>query len=324
MRIRKLAAVAAAAVLSVSTLSACSSPESTAPAPGTEQQADASAKTSEQATELDVEAYDSILASGPIAEDSAIEANKWASAIKKAGVLKIGGVNTSTLFSLESIDDGETRGFDAGLSDLLARYILGEDAKTQLTAVTSSTREEVLVNGTVDAVFATYSINDERKKKIDFAGPYFVVQQGILVKASNTDINGVDDLAGKNVAVQAGSTGPQIVAEFAPEAKVKEYQSDEEIQEALAQGRVDAYVVDNTLLASAVVERPEDFKLVGEPFGPEDPYGIGLPKDSDAAEFVNAFLKEIEESGQWADLWQVTIGDRTGQDTIPEIPALEG
>ena len=280
-----------------------------------------SSTTSTASGAIDESAYDELINSGAVADDATIEANQWASEVKKAGLLKVGGTKTSQLFSLQSPSDNKVRGFDAGLSQLLARYILG-DAKTELNVVDSSTRETVLTNGTVNAVFATYSITDERKQKVDFAGPYYVSQQGILVAADNDDINSVKDLDGKKVGVQAGSTGPDIVADEAPGAKVQEFQTDSELVQALTQGRIDAYVVDQTLVLGDVSKNPGKVKSVGKPFGPSDPYGIGLPKGSDATEFVNAWLKKIEEDGTWAKLWKIAIGDRTGVDEDPEPPMV--
>ena len=108
------------------------------------------------------QAFDKLVDNGPKADDDAIAASTWATAVKDAGVFKIGGVQTSTLFSLLNEKDGQTRGFDAGIAQLLSNYILGEN-KVEITQVTSDTRESVLQNGQVDAVFATYTITDERK-----------------------------------------------------------------------------------------------------------------------------------------------------------------
>lgn len=272
---------------------------------------------------IDKEAFDELIASGTVADDADIEASSWASAVKDAGVLRIGGTRTSYLFSqLDETDDG-IRGFDAGLYQLLARYILGDETKYELTQVDSSTRESVLQSDQVDAVFATYSITDARKEVISFAGPYYTSKQAVLVKAGNTEITGVDSLAGKTVATQSGSTGPDILAEFAPEATVQEYQDDITARTALEQGRVDAYVTDYTLLLNAIVKNPGTYEIAGDVFGPEDNYGIGLPLDSDGVAFVNEFLEKIEEDGTWEKLWQISLGDRTGIDTAPEAPAIE-
>lgn len=271
---------------------------------------------------IDPTKYAELIAQGPVADASSVEANKWASRIASAQKLRIGGVKTSILFSYFDEKDGMVRGFDAGLSQLLTRYILGDENKQELTLVTSNTRESVLLNDLVDVVFATYSITDARKKVISFAGPYYSTQQGILVNSDNTSIQGLADLADKNVAAQSGSTGPGILEKLAPQAHVQEFTTDEEARTALSQGRVDAYVIDETMHRGAIVRNPGKFKLVGEPFGPNDSYGIGLPFDSDGVAFVNDFLKRIEDMGLWAKLWDLSIGDRTQATSTPNPPAL--
>lgn len=271
---------------------------------------------------IDKDAFDSLVSSGVVADDADIAASEWATKVKEAGVLRVGGVRTSFLFSQLDETDDSLRGFDAGLWQLLANYILGDSSSYEITQVDSSTRESVLQSDQVDAVFATYSITDSRKEVISFAGPYYTSQQGILIKAGNGDITGVDSLAGRIVATQAGSTGPDILAEFAPEAEIQEFETDQEAITALSQGRVDAYVTDYTLQLSTMVKNPGVFDMAGDAFGPVDPYGIGLPKDSDGVEFVNGFLKKIEEDGTWEQLWKVTLGDRTGIANAPAAPAV--
>ena len=291
-------------------------------APAPEGSGESAESSDTEEIQLDTQAYDELVASGPVADAAAVEASTWASKVKEAGKLRVGGVQTSMLFCLMNEKDNKVRGFDAGLFQMLTRYILGDENAYELTQVTSDTRESVLTNDQVDTVFATYSITDDRKKLISFAGPYYTTQQGILVMADNGDINGVDDLAGKNVAAQSGSTGPTVLEEYAPEAKIQEFTTDEEARTALEQGRVDAYVIDVTMLRSDRVKRPGKYKRAGEEDGPVDAYGIGLPLDSDGVSFVNGFLEQIEESGLWADLWQVCIGDRAEIDEAPEPPAI--
>lgn len=274
------------------------------------------------ATAIDKEAFDALIASGPVADADAIAASAWATAVKEAGVLRVGGTRTSFLFSQLDETDNGVRGFDAGLYQLLARYILGDETKYELTQVTSSTRESVLTSGQVDAVFATYSITPSRKEVISFAGPYYTSQQAILVKAGNAEIAGLESLADKLVATQSGSTGPAILTEYAPDAIVQEFEDDIQARTAVEQGRADAYVTDYTLILNSIVKNPGAYEVAGEVFGPVDPYGIGLPKDSDGVAFVNDFLRTIEEDGTWAKLWQISLGDRTGITAAPEAPAI--
>lgn len=275
-----------------------------------------------QGTPINAAAFDALVAKGPVADAATIASSTWASKIKQAGTLRLGGTQTSNLFSSLNEKDGKIRGFDAGLAQLITRYILGDGGKYQFTQVNSSTREQVLINNQVDMVLATYSITPARAEKISFAGPYYTSQAGVLVKSNNNAVRSYNDLAGKKTATQAGSTGPAILAQFAPKASVQEFQTHQEALDALRQGRVDAYVTDYTLLLNVLSLGTGDAKLAGAPFGPQDPYGIGLPKGSDGVAFVNAFLKKIEADGTWARLWTVSIGERTGSTSVPKPPAI--
>jgi len=275
-----------------------------------------------QGTPINAAAFDALVAQGPVADAATIASSTWASKIKQAGTLRLGSVQTSNLFSLLNEKDGKIRGFDAGLAQLLTRYILGDGAKYQFAQVTSSTREQVLINDQVDMVLATYSITPARAEKISFAGPYYTSQAGVLVKANNKTIQSYNDLAGKKVSTQAGSTGPAILAQYAPKSVVQEFQTHQEALDALRQGRVDAYVTDYTLLLNVLSLGTGDAKLAGEPFGAKDPYGIGLPKGSDGVAFINNFLKKLEADGTWAKLWTISIGQRIGSTAAPTPPSL--
>ena len=322
-RSRMLLALVAAMALAAMVLAGCASGGSSSgsSSAAATSSAAAGAEATAEAT-IDASAYDALIASGPVADDADIAASTWATAIKDAGKIRVGGVSTSTLFALENEVDGKIRGFDAGIYQLLTRYILGDEGAYELTKVTSDTRESVLQNDQVDLVFATYTITEDRAKLISFAGPYYTSQYAIMVTEANSDITGLSDLAGKTVAVQSGSTGPTVMEEFAPEATLEEFTTDEEARQALEDGRVDAYVYDYSMHLGSIVKNPGKYKVVGGTFGPDDPYGVGLPLDSDGVAFVNDFLKKIEESGLWADLWKVSIGDRTNVSEAPAPPAI--
>ena len=267
--------------------------------------------------------YNTVINSGPVAADDVVASSAWASAVKEAGVLKTGGTKTAPVFSLEDTTTGEVSGFDTAIGQVLARYIIGgsNDARTLLdiTQVTSDTRETVLGNGSVQAVIATYTITPERAKKIDFAGPYYSSGQAVLVRADESKITGVGDLAGVKVAVQSGSSSITALQKAAPQAEQTPFNDHNTCLSALETRQVDAYVVDESLLLSAM-QGSDAFKIVGEPFT-QDPYGIGLPQGSDAKAFVNAFLKKIYDDGTWEKIWQATIGVITGGEA-PKPPAI--
>ena len=290
---------------------------------------DAAATSSAAATgasagvDIDKDAFNELVASIEPAADDVIEANSWAKAIKDAGTFRLGATRTSAIFSQLDEQDGKVYGFDAGLYLGLIRYILGDETKYDYTQLTSDTRESVLQNDTVDVVFASYTITDKRKEVVSFAGPYMSTQYAVLVLADNADINSVDDLAGKKVAVQSGSTGPEVVGQYAPEAEIQEFSKDDECRAALEQGRVDAYVVDNTLQMGNVVKNPGKYRIAGDAFGPEEYLGIGVKLgNTDAVNFINAFLKKFEDDGNWEKLYKISLADRCGVNTIPEPPAI--
>ena len=280
--------------------------------------ADGKAVASSTASEA---AYDKAINSGPVAPADVVAASPWAAAVKQANKLVTGGTKTSEVFSWEDSKTKKISGFDAAIAQALARYIIGgDDARSLLEVqqVTSETRETVLTNGTVKAVIATYTITPERAKKIDFAGPYYASSQAILVKADNQDITGVDTLTG-DVAVQSNSSSAAALKKYAPKATAKPFDTQAKCVAAVESGQVKAYVVDQSLLKSEVLSN-DKVKIVGETFA-EDPYGIGLPKDSGAQAFVNTFLKTIEADGTWKRIWDATIGTSLGG-TAPQPPAI--
>jgi len=274
--------------------------------------------------EIDQEVYDGVINGGPVADAATVSANAWAAAIKARGVLNTGGSDSGPLFSLLDPVTGKLTGFDAGLAQLLARYIIGAP-EIKLTVTTVDTRETLIQNATVDTVIATYTINEARAQKIAFAGPYFISGSAIMVHKDTTDITKLEDLAGKTVAVQQGSTQETALPGLVPTVQLVPFAADAECQAAVTQGRTDAYVVDQSILISDAVTNDE-VKVVGEPFT-VDPYGIGVTRDDPAAkQFVNDWLTKIYADGTWAKLWKATIGTVVEGDapTPPAIGSVPG
>lgn len=272
--------------------------------------------------------YDALIAASPTADASAITPGSWMDQIKQRGYMNVGGTDSGQLFSLKDPTTGELKGFDAGLSQMLAHYITGNsDVKnlTKLTQTTVDTRETLLQNGSVDSVFATYTITPARATKVAFAGPYYESGDAIMVKKDNSSINTIDDLGGKNVATESNSTAALALKKLAPSANVQLFQTDAECVAAVQQGRADAYVLDQGILISDASNNPA-VKVVGQPFT-QEPYGIGLPKDKpDAKTFVNDWLQKIFTDGSWAKLWKATIGTVVNGDAPapPKIGSAAG
>jgi glutamate transport system substrate-binding protein len=202
-------------------------------------------------------------------------------------------------------DGAEYTGFDVDV----AKYVAGElgYSEDQITfrETPSANRESMLQNGDVDMIFATYSITDERKEVVDFAGPYFVAGQDFLVAADDDSIAGPEDLEGKNLCSVTGSTSAEKIKDnYAEGVELVERPGYSECVSALASGAVDAVTTDDIILAglAAAQEAPTAFKVVGNPFSEEN-YGVGLPKGStDRCNEVNAAITEMVEDGTWDQL----------------------
>ncbi|MDQ3462490.1 MAG: transporter substrate-binding domain-containing protein, partial [Actinomycetota bacterium] len=119
--------------------------------------------------------------------------------IQAAGTITVGTKFDQRLFGQTNPRTGEVEGFDVKIAELIAEAI-GPDVEVEFVETPSAIREQSIVDGNVDMVVATYTINDTRKEQIDFAGPYYVAGQDIMVPAGNPlAIGGVDDLNAKRV-----------------------------------------------------------------------------------------------------------------------------
>jgi glutamate transport system substrate-binding protein len=235
--------------------------------------------------------------------------------IQSKGKLVVGTKFDQPLFGLKNPTNNQVEGFDVEIAKIVARAIFGSDItnKVEYQEATSKVREDVIKDGKVDIVVATYTINDARKQVVDFAGPYYVAGQDILVKKANTTITGVDSLAGKKVCTVQGSTSLTNVQKSAPQADVSiTFDKYSLCVEALKDGRVEAVTTDNVILLGFINDDPANLKLVNKPFTTE-PYGIGLKKDDTAFRtFVNDTLDKAYKDGSWKKAWDDTAG-KTGQ-----------
>jgi glutamate transport system substrate-binding protein len=227
--------------------------------------------------------------------------------IRQAGTIKVGVKFDQPGFGLKNPTTGQVEGFDVEIAKSIVAAI-GANVKIEYVESVSKNREPFLQNGTVDMVVATYTINDTRKQVVDFAGPYFVARQDIMVKKDDTTIKSVADLNGKKVCTVKGSTSEKNVKAKAPSADVTLFDTYSLCAEALTDGRVVAVTTDNTILAGLVQASSGAFKLVEAPFS-DEPYGIGVKKGDDAFRtFINDHLEKMFANGDWAKAFEKTLG----------------
>lgn len=197
---------------------------------------------------------------------------------------------------------GTYEGFDVDVARYIANQLGYTDSQIVFKEAPSKQREAMLQNGDVDMILASYSITDERKKAVDFAGPYFVAGQDLMVRADDDSIKGPQDLNGKRLCSVTGSTSAKVVKEkFAKEVQLMEQPGYAECATALLSGIVDAVTTDDIILAGLASASRGKLKVVGKPFT-EEYYGVGIKKDADSKEFatkINAAIEEMEKTGDW-------------------------
>jgi ABC-type amino acid transport substrate-binding protein len=247
-----------------------------------------------------------VLAKAPVATAAELLPGSTMEKIKQRGELIVGGSLDAPLLSQQNPVTGEVEGFDAMMGKALAKYILGEP-KVKIVNSASETREALLANGTVEVVFQTYTITEERAKQVSFAGPYYTSGLTIAVKKGTTGITKPEDLNGKKVLAGANTPAIPAIEQAAPQAEIITFGSDPECMQALKQDRGVAYVQDETILIANAQKDPS-IEIVTKPFT-VDPYGIGLKHGDDQfKKFVNDWLVKIQGAGVWQDIWKGSIG----------------
>jgi glutamate transport system substrate-binding protein len=256
-----------------------------------------------------------------VAAEPSFEAGTTMARLSEAGAVRVGTKFDQPLFGQANLE-GVPEGFDVEIAKIIAGELGIEPDNIEWVETVSANREPFIQQGRVDYVVATYTINDTRKQVVDFAGPYYVAGQDIMVKAGNPlGIQGPDDLAGKTVCSVAGSTPAQNIRTNYPQASLVEFDVYSKCAEALKNDQVQAVTTDNVILLGLINEDPESFELVGNPFT-EEPYGIGLQKgDTEFRNFINDVLEESYEDGRWAEAWEATAGAVT--DETPEPPPVD-
>lgn len=165
----------------------------------------------------------------------------------------------------------------------------------------SAQREDMIANGNVNFIVATYSITDSRKEKVSFAGPYLIAGQDLLVRSDENSITGIDSLNGKKLCSVKGSTSASNVKAKVPGVQLQEFGTYSECVAALVAKGVDALTTDDSILAgyAAQDQYKGKVKLVGAPFSKEN-YGVGLKKgDTALCNQITDALKAMVADGSW-------------------------
>ncbi len=233
--------------------------------------------------------------------------------INRTGVFTVGTRTASPPFGYIN-KQNEWVGFSVDLAKLVHKNIekkLNKSIKFELKESTPATRIPLLSSGAVDLIAGTMTDTRPRRDSVDFSLTFFVTGAQFLVK-EGSPIRGIQDIAGKRVGAQQGSTNERIIRERVPQAQLVVFPDQPAAFTALVQGRVDTYTNDGIQLAGlkAKAPNPAEWKIVGD-FYSYEPYGMAMRKnDSDFRAMVNNALMEAIEGGEYFKLYDKWFGPK--------------
>ncbi len=223
-------------------------------------------------------------------------------------------------------------GVDPDVSRFVVSYIANkhgwEEPEITWRETPSAQRETLINNGEVDMIAATYSISASRLRAVDFAGPYLLTHQAILVRADDP-ISGLKDMnADTKLCSVTGSTPAQKIKKALPEVQLQEFDTYSACVEALARGKVDALSTDATILAGFAQQYPGTMKVIelkneDGSYWTNENYGIGIAQGQpEAIAEINEALNALHDSGEYEKIIQNNLGDAIDPGTKPKIGDL--
>ena len=234
--------------------------------------------------------------------------------INRTGVFTVGTRTASPPFGY--IDkQNEWVGFSIDLAKLVHQNIekkLNKSIKFELKESTPATRIPLLSSGTVDLISGTMTDTRARRDSVDFSLTFFVTGAQFLVKA-DSPIRGIQDIAGKRVGTQQGSTNERALREKGFQTQEVIFPDQAAAFTALVQGRVDTYTNDGIQLWGLKYKapNPNEWKVVGD-FYTYEPYGMAMRKnDSDFRAVVNNALMEAIEGGDYFKIYENWFGPKS-------------
>lgn len=242
---------------------------------------------------------------------------------ESSSVVVVGTNPTFAPFEYQD-DEGNMTGFDL---DLMTAIGENQGFDVEFQSMEFDALIGALTTGQIDAVAAGMSINADRNNVL-FSDPYMDASLGIMVAADNTDINSADDLAGKTVAAQIGTTGADKVNELeeAGTATAKLLDNYNTCVQDLLTGGCDAIIIDMPVAQAYMEQHEGEVKLTGEPYA-ADYYGIAVDEDNqELLDKINAGLAAVIEDGTLDELCEkyeldvpASVKDGSAKDAVAEI-----
>lgn len=249
-----------------------------------------------------------------------------AGAESSSDVVVVGTNPTFAPFEYQD-DEGNMVGFDLDLMTAI-----GEDQgfDVEFQSMEFDALIGALTSGQIDVAAAGMSI-DPKRNNVIFSDPYMDASLGIMV-AEGSDIKSADDLKGKTISAQIGTTGADMVNEMeeAGDAKAKLLDNYNTCIQDLTTGGCDAIIIDIPVAQAYLKDHPEGVVLVGEPYA-ADYYGITVAEENqEMMDKINTGLANIIENGKFEEICKKyeldvpeSVKDGSAKEAVAELMAAK-
>lgn len=242
--------------------------------------------------------------------------------IKQRGTIRIGVFSDKPPFGFVDAN-GKNQGFDVFLAKRFAKDLLGDESKVEFVLVEAASRVEFLQANKVDIIMANFTVTDERKQKVDFANPYMKVALGV-VSPSGEPITSVDQLKGKKLIVNKGTTAETYFAKNYPDIELLKYDQNTEAFEALKDKRGAALAHDNTLLFAWAKENA-GYTVGISTLGGQDTIAPAVKKgNKELLDWINQELETLGKENYVHKAYEATLKPAYGDTINPEDIVIEG
>ncbi len=194
---------------------------------------------------------------------------------------------------------GNYTGFDVELMEAIGEKI-GRTPEFQDTSFETIFRD--VQQGKFEAVISAATITEEREKAVDFSNPYYLSEQAVLVK-EGSDIKSLEDLEGKTVAAQQGTTGLELAKEELSGSEIRPFPEGPDAVNALKSGTVEGVIIDAPVAQNAV-EKTGGVEIA-EKVPTEEEYGIAVAQgETELLEEINKGLEEVLNDGTYKKIYE--------------------
>ena len=242
--------------------------------------------------------------------------------IKKRGYVRVGVFSDKPPFGYVD-KEGKNQGYDIYFAKRIAKDLLGDESKVKFELVEAASRVEVLVSDKVDITLANFTKTPERARVVDFALPYMKVSLGV-VSPNGAVIKSVDELKGKKLIVNKGTTADAYFTKNHPDIELVKYDQNTETFAALVDKRGAALAHDNALLFAWAKENP-GFTVGIEALGEIDVIAPAVKKrNKTLLEWLNNEIIELGKENFFHENYDATLKPIYGDSVDPESLVVEG